>query len=79
MEKCNGFIDIISVLKFHIGLTLDADFPGPQCHVCLLPTASLSLTISNSSKIAHQHKTLSTQMLSHGKLTLFIHITACLN
>lgn len=30
MEKCNGFIDVISALKFHIGLTLDADFPGPQ-------------------------------------------------
>ncbi len=33
MEKCNGFIDVISALKFHFGLTLDADFPGPQ--LCL--------------------------------------------
>lgn len=57
MEKCNGFIDIISALKFHIGLTLDADFPG-RSHVCLHLTAPLTLTISNSSKIAHQHKPL---------------------
>lgn len=43
MEKCNGFIiDVISVLKFHIGLTLDADFPGPQSCVSACNRTALS-------------------------------------
>lgn len=42
MEKWNGFIDVISVLKFHISLSLDADFPGPQSFLSASYSAALS-------------------------------------
>lgn len=51
MEKCNGFIDVISVLKFHISLTLDADFSGPQS--CL--SASNSAALSHDLKLIKDH------------------------
>lgn len=51
MEKCNGFIDVISILKFHISLTLDADFPGQQS--CL--SASNSAALSHDLEFVKDH------------------------
>lgn len=64
MEKCNGFIDVISVLKFHIGLTPHADLPGHSHHACLFLSHLRFIKVRSSAETA-----LESDVISGGALT----------
>lgn len=71
MEKCNGFIDVISVLKFHIALTPHADFPGPQSHhVCLFPSRLRFIKVCSSAQTAFESDVILGAALTFLSLTM---------